>query len=223
MLLAALFAVDFPHEVAVPLHGVIMLITYATALLGYFRHVSRRAFFQFIIGSLPGFALGALIIGHVDRHFAQIAISIIILYATWAPKSFQIKNPLVSTDANMVAAGVIGSVSSIAIGAASTFISPLYLRKEWDTKTLMGTKMACVAFLQVGKIGIFSFFGFNIQDHISLLIPMSICVIIGNIIGVYWVGRISSENYRVLYRSVLTVAVIGLFVDVIVDHLSGNK
>jgi len=152
-----------------------------------------------------------------------LVISIIIIYLTWAPKKIRINNPVKSTSINMIFAGMIGGVTSLVIGAAGTFIAPLYLREEWDNKTIMGTKSACMGYLQIFKISTYSYLGFKILDHLKMLAPMSICVIVGILIGIYFVGKLSTRMYRFLYKSVLTFAVVLLIADVVIDHYGGFK
>ena len=106
-----------------------------------------------------------LILDSIDRHFAQILLSILLIYITWAPTKIKIKNPIQSQWASMLSGGFIGGAVSLSVGASGTFIAPLFLREEWSNKQVVATKAACLSILQILKIITYSTLGFSLIKY----------------------------------------------------------
>lgn len=218
MLLAILLSLGYVPGVAIPIHGIVMLVSHSSTIITLHRHIAFRSVATFIVASLPTVWLAPYLLAYIDRYFAQLIISLIILYVTWVPHQIRIKNPLKSMRSNMVAAGLVGGATALAIGVAGTFIAPFYLCEEWDNQTVVATKAACMSYLQLLKILTFSVLGFKLYEHASLVLPMCLMVVMGNLAGIYFVGKLSIRNYRFLYKTVLTLAVIVLWADIVNEH-----
>lgn len=218
LLLALLIGIDYAPAIAIPIQGMVMFVSHLSTIASLYKNIHFKYVGIFIICSLPTVILAPIVMGNLDRHLAQLIISLVILHVTWVPQRFKLGLENKPAWLSMGIAGFIGGATSLTLGISSTFVSPLYLRKEWDNETILGTKSASMIYLQVLKVLSYSMVGFNAIDHIRLWAPMMVLVVLGNMVGIFILKRVSHKQYHYLYKTTLTLAVLFLWADILFDR-----
>ena len=98
------------------------------------------------------------------------------------------------------------------VGATGTLIAPFYLRKEWSKETIIGTKALCQASAHVVKLIAFSTVSLSVAEHLDLVIPMAVAVVVGTFTGKAIVGRISEVWFRRIFVGLLNILALKLLI-----------
>lgn len=210
ILIAAMYALGLSPVVAVPVHAGVQLVSNFSRTLAYLRHVEWRALRIFLIGAAPAPFVVAPLIARANEHWMLILMAAFILLTLW-PRWIRLLR--LEGNAGMVVAGILtGGLGSL-VGATGTLIAPLFLRSDWSKETTIATLALCQSIAHLFKIIAFSAFGFGILEHWNLLLPMSVAVILGTLIGSQLNGRLDSERFVVIFRGILAVLALKLLYD----------
>lgn len=210
ILIAAMYAVGLSPVVAVPVHAGVQLVSNGARTLAYLRHVEWRALRDFMIGAVPAPFLVAPLIASANEHWMLILMACFIYLTLWP---VWIRLLRLEGRAGMVAAGVItGGLGSL-VGATGTLIAPLFLRSDWRKETTIATLALCQSIAHLLKIIAFASFGFGLLAHWPLLLPMSLAVILGTIVGSRLHGRLDEKRFVVMFRVILAALATKLLYD----------
>lgn len=210
ILIAAMYALGLTPVVAVPVHAGVQLVSNGARTLAYWRHVEWRALRDFLIGAAPAPFIVAPLIANANEHWMLILMAAFILFTLW-PRWIRLLR--LEGRAGMVVAGILtGGLGSL-VGATGTLIAPLFLRSDWSKQTTIATLAMCQSIAHLLKIIAFASFGFGILEHWQLLLPMSLAVIVGTLIGSRLHGRLDEDRFVVIFRVILAVLAIKLLFD----------
>ncbi len=210
ILIAAMYALGLSPVVAVPVHAGVQLVSNFSRTLAYLKHVEWRALRDFLIGAAPAPFLVAPLIAGADEHWMLILMAAFILFTLW-PRWIRLLR--LEGRIGMVVAGILtGGLGSL-VGATGTLIAPLFLRSDWRKETTIATLAMCQSVAHLLKIIAFSSFGFGILEHWQLLLPMSVAVILGTVIGSQLHGRLNEDRFVVIFRVILGVLALKLLYD----------
>lgn len=218
ILIAAMYAVGLTPMIAVPVHAGVQLVSNFSRTLAYLRHVEWRALRDFTIGAAPAPFLVAPLIVRANEHWLLILMAGFILLTLW-PRWVRLLR--LEGRAGMVAAGVItGGLGSLA-GATGTLIAPLFLRGDWRKETTIATLALCQSIAHLFKIIAFSSFGFGIFVHWQLLLPMSLAVVVGTLIGSRLHGKLNEDRFVIIFRVILGTLALKLLYDGVTGLMLG--
>lgn len=210
ILIAAMYALGLTPVVAVPVHAAVQLVSNGARTLAYWRHVEWRALRDFLMGAAPAPFIVAPLIANANEHWMLILMATFILLTLW-PRWIRLLR--LEGRAGMVVAGILtGGLGSL-VGATGTLIAPLFLRSDWSKQTTIATLAMCQSIAHLLKIIAFASFGFGILGHWQLLLPMSLAVIVGTLIGSRLHGRLDEDRFVVIFRVILAVLAIKLLFD----------
>ena len=210
ILIAAMYAVGLTPTVAVPVHAGVQLVSNFSRTLAYLRHVEWRALRDFLIGAVPAPFIVAPLIARADKNWMLILMATFIYLTLWPA---WLKWLRLEGRAGMVVAGVItGGLGSL-VGATGTLIAPLFLKSHWRKETTIATLALCQSIAHLLKIIAFAMVGFGILGHWDLLLPMSVAVVFGTLIGRRMHGRLSEGRFVGLFRVILAALATKLLYD----------
>ena len=204
----------FEPLVAIPLHGVIQLVSNSSRSIVQRRHIDWGILWRFSALLLPMGILGLAVAQSLPPTAARALIGTFVLVATWRPTWLLIGTHPERSDIHrrFVALGAVVGVLNLAIGAAGPLIAPFFLRIGLTRQALIGTKAACQTVGHLAKIAIFGAAGFAFANYAVDLALLSICVIAGTWIGSRLLESVSEAWFTRLYKGVLTVIAIRLVV-----------
>jgi uncharacterized membrane protein YfcA len=89
-------------------------------------------------------------------------------------------------------------------------MAPFFLHLGLDRKGVIGTQAACQTVQHLAKIAVFGALGFAFRDWLGPLAALSATAIAGTWVGTRLLDHVREEDFRALYRAVLTVIALRL-------------
>jgi len=193
--------------VAIPLHGVIQLLSNSSRATIQREHLSWGIVGRFSLLLLPAGFLGILLAQGLPREAVRMAIGAFVLIATWAPGLFKLPVPeggALPTHRFTILGGVAGTLNTT-IGATGPLIAPFYLGLGLSRQAIIGTKAACQTFGHLAKIVVFGATGFAFLSYVVPLALLGVAVVLGTWVGSKILDRVDEAWFLRLYRLVLTL------------------
>lgn len=198
--------------VAIPLHGVVQLVSNSSRAVIQRSHLQWRIIGRYSVLLLPmGFA-GLWLVLALPPSSIQLLIGVFVLLATWAPGWLLLGTHPERTNPRLrflVLGGVVGLLN-ITIGATGPLIAPFFLNLGLSRFALVGTKAACQSLGHTAKILVFGVAGFAFGAYWPLLLALSLLVVAGTWIGSQLLHRVDEVWFLRLYRGVLTLIALHL-------------
>ncbi len=208
---------------AIPLHGVIQLISNSSRTAIQRKHVDLHILLRYSALLVPMSWVGLHLANALPAAATRVMIGIFVLIATWFPGWLLLGTHPEETNPGrrfLVLGGVVG-VLNMTIGATGPLIAPFFLNLGLDRRALVGTKAACQTLGHLVKIVLFGMAGFAFAPYLVLLLAAGACVVVGTWIGSQILERVSERFFRRLYMGVLTVIALRLLAgEVFALHLS---
>jgi uncharacterized membrane protein YfcA len=208
---------------AIPLHGVIQLVSNSSRAAIQRRHVDLRILLRYSALLIPMGWVGLHLVNALPAAATRVIIGIFVLIATWFPGWLLLGTHPEETNPGrrfLVLGGVVG-VLNMTVGATGPLIAPFFLNLGLDRRALVGTKAACQSLGHLVKIVLFGFAGFAFGSHLVLLVTAGVCVVAGTWLGSRLLERVSERFFRRLYVFVLTAIALRLLAgEALVLHLS---
>jgi uncharacterized membrane protein YfcA len=197
---------------AIPLHGVIQLVSNSSRAAIQRRHVDLHILLRYSALLIPMGWVGLHLANALPAAAMRVIIGIFVLIATWFPGWLLLGTHPEETNPGrrfLVLGGVVG-VLNMTIGATGPLIAPFFLNLGLDRRALVGTKAACQSLGHGVKIALFGLAGFAFAPHLALLVSAGACVVAGTWLGSRILERVSERFFRRLYMGVLTVIALRL-------------
>jgi uncharacterized membrane protein YfcA len=204
----------FEPLVAIPLHGVIQLVSNSSRSIVQRRHIDWEILWRFSALLIPMGFLGLAVAESLSPTVARALIGAFVLVATWRPTWLLVGAHPERSDTHrrfLILGGVVG-VLNLTIGAAGPLIAPFFLRIGLTRQALIGTKAACQTVGHLVKIAIFGVAGFAFANYAVELALLSLCVIAGTWIGSRLLESVNEAWFIRLYKAVLTAIALRLVV-----------
>ena len=208
--LLAVMLLFFEPAAAVPLHGVVQLLSNGTRTVVQGRHVAWRVVGWYSLFLLPLALAGARVALAVPSTVGTTLIGAFVLVATLRPGWLRIR-PAGGGEARrfMLLGGAGGFLGSL-IGAVGPLVAPFLLHLGLSRRGVVGTAAACQAAGHLAKIAAFGWLGFSYRAHLALLMAMSVMVVAGAAVGSRLLDRLDEVFFTRLYRTVLVLVALRL-------------
>ena len=210
ILIGIFYAIGLAPAQAVPLHACVQLVSNASRVTAYFRHVEWRAIGWFLLGTVPGPFLVAPLVAHADVHVIELVLASLIIASLLPSKSE--KSTLPARWAFLIAGILNGSIGMF-VGATGLFVGRLFMRPEWRKETMIGTLALCQCIGHLMKILGYASIGFQPFDDLGLLLPLLIAVVLGTVAGKLLNQQLSEERFRTVVNIILCVMSLKLLFD----------
>ena len=210
--LLTVMLVFFEPLVAVPLHGVVQLVSNGSRSTIHRRHLRWDIVLPYAVLLLPMSFAGLWLARALPAEATRAAIGAFVLVATWAPRALLLGRHPEDVDPGrrfFVLGGVVGFLNPT-IGATGPLIAPFFLRMGLDRFALVGTKAACQALGHVAKIFAFGVAGFVYGEYLMLLVLLGTLVTAGTWLGTRILGHVSERVFTLLYQVVLSALALRL-------------
>jgi uncharacterized membrane protein YfcA len=209
--LLALMLLFMDPLVAIPIHGVVQLVSNLSRTVAQREHVRWSLLACFGAPLLPMAFAGIALSRLVPRSAAEIAIGVFVLVATWRPAWLRFgRIGRGGPERRMLAAGSVVGFFSTTVGATGPIAAPFFLRLGLDRRGLIGTQAASQTLQHLAKIAVFGAVGFAFRDFALPLAALSATAIAGTWLGTRLLDRVSEADFRALYMGVLTVVALRL-------------
>jgi uncharacterized membrane protein YfcA len=198
--------------IAIPLHGVVQLVSNSSRAWIQRRHVDWGIAGRYAVLLLPMGFVGLLVLKSLAPAVARALIGVFVLIATWAPGLLFLGTHPERADRNrrFIALGGVVGVLNLTVGATGPLIAPFFLNLGLPRQGIIGTKAACQTLGHVTKIAIFGVTGFAFAAFALPLALLCIAVVVGTWMGSRILGRVSETRFTRLYKAVLSVVALRL-------------
>jgi uncharacterized membrane protein YfcA len=205
--------------VAIPIHGVVQLVSNGSRAWVQRAHVDRRIAWRYGVLLLPmGFA-GLWLARALSPDATRLAIGVFVLVATWAPRWLLLGSHPDTIDRDrrfLLLGGVVGFLN-VTIGATGPLIAPFFLNLGLSRQALVGTKAACQLLGHLAKLVVFGVVGFAYAGWAGLLAGLCAAVVVGTWVGSRLLERVDEKTFVRLYKTVLTLIALRLIGAVVVS------
>jgi uncharacterized membrane protein YfcA len=212
--LLAVMLLFLPPLVAIPLHGVVQLVSNGSRVLIQRKHVDWTIMLRYGVLLLPMGFVGLAIAQRLPPSAARVLIGAFVLIATWRPGWVLAGTHPERSDPRrrFVALGGVVGVLNMTIGATGPLIAPFFLNLGLARQAVVGTKAACQTLGHLVKIAVFGFAGFAFAPYAARLLLLGAAVVAGTWIGSQLLERVSEVWFVRLYKGVLTLIALRLVI-----------
>jgi uncharacterized protein len=203
MLLLAVMLLRLEPALAIPLHGIVQLVSNGSRALFLRRNVCWPAVWRFAWPLLPGGALGIWLLAYVPPSGSRIAIGAFVLASTWLKSLFSIGRGAGATRALPVGGALVGFFSTL-VGATGPLLGPFVLALELGSQGTIATLAACQIFQHASKVALFGLRGFHIAGYLAPSALLCACAILGSAIGTRLLDHIPEKHFKITIKLVLT-------------------
>jgi uncharacterized membrane protein YfcA len=200
--------------VAIPIHGVVQLVSNGSRAWLQRDHVNHAIAWRYGLLLLPAGWVGLEIARALPPQGLRAAIGVFVLVATWLPGWLWLgAHPeRASHHRRFVVLGAVVGVLNMTIGATGPLIAPFFLNLGLSRFELVGTKAACQLLGHLAKIAIFGLAGFAFGLHWVTLVVLCSLVVVGTALGTRLLHRVNERAFVLLYKGVLSVIAVHLVV-----------
>lgn len=198
--------------VAIPLHGVIQLVSNGSRSVIQRRHVRWSLVRSYARLLVPGALLGLGAVRALHPEGTKLLIGLFVLLATWRPRWLLLgAHPQGSPpERRFTLLGGVAGFLQMTVGAVGPLIAPFFLDIGLGRQAIVGTKASVQALGHGTKILLFGFTGFAFSAYLGPLAAISATVIVGTWIGSRLLERVDERLFRWLFRGALTLVALRL-------------
>jgi uncharacterized membrane protein YfcA len=197
--LIALLALLLPPAALIPVHGIVQLGSNASRVGIMLKQVVWRPVLPFVIGTVIGASLGAMVVVQLPPWAVQLALGIFIIWAVFA------KLPPIQ-QRYILLGGVVSSFLTMFFGATGNFIAAMVKTMNLDPVPHVATHSLMMTFQHLAKVLIFGLIGFQFGPYMILIIGMLISGFIGTIIGSRFLTKAGGRYFKPVLNTILSLA-----------------
>jgi len=197
--LIALLALLLPPAALIPVHGIVQLGSNAGRVGIMLKDVVWRPVLPFVIGTVIGAGLGAMVVVQLPPWAVQLALGIFIIWAVFA------KLPPIQ-QRYILLGGIVSSFLTMFFGATGNFIAAMVKSMNLDPVPHVATHSLMMTFQHFVKVLIFGLIGFQFGPYMILIIGMLISGFIGTIIGSRFLTKAGGGYFKPVLNTILFLA-----------------
>ena len=197
--LIALLALLLPPAALIPVHGIVQLGSNAGRVGIMLKKVVWRPILPFVIGTVIGAGLGAMVVVQLPPWAVQLALGIFIIWVVFA------KLPPIQ-QRYILLGGLVSSFLTMFFGATGNFIAAMVKTMNLDPVPHVATHSLMMTFQHLAKVLIFGLIGFQFGPYMILIIGMLISGFIGTIIGSRFLTKAGGRYFKPVLNTILSLA-----------------
>lgn len=197
--LIALLALLLPPAALIPVHGIVQLGSNAGRVGIMLKKVVWRPILPFVIGTVIGAGLGAMVVVQLPPWAVQLALGIFIIWVVFA------KLPPIQ-QRYILLGGLVSSFLTMFFGATGNFIAAMVKSMNLDPVPHVATHSLMMTFQHFVKVLIFGLIGFQFGPYMILIIGMLISGFIGTVIGSRFLTKAGGRYFKPVLNTILFLA-----------------
>jgi uncharacterized membrane protein YfcA len=192
-------------EIAIPLHGVIQLVSNGSRAATLRAHVETRLLGWYVIPLVPFAIVGFLLVDAVPGDATRAAIGVFALMATWWPAATAWLAPRASGDVRrFMWVGAVAGVTNPTLGAPGPLLAPAFRAATRSHIAMVATFAVSQVLNHSVKVIVFAIAGLAWSEHYGVLVVAGAGVIVGTLMGARMLGRASPATLSWLFRVAVT-------------------
>jgi uncharacterized membrane protein YfcA len=194
---------------AIPLHGVIQLVSNSSRTYIQRRHVRWRILAYYGLPLLPLGYVGLAFARSLTPQQLKLGIGLFVLLATWGLPGLSASRARLRAR-QFVWLGAVVGVLNVTVGATGPLVGPFFRNLGLPRQGVVGTFSACQTAGHLAKIVVFGTAGFAFGVFLLPLASMSAGVVGGTWVGSQLLERVPESLFRGFYRAALTLVALRL-------------
>lgn len=205
ILLACMLLVLDPL-VAIPIHGVIQIVSNGSRAAILVRHVRWDIAWRYGVLLGPGAYLGLLVALDLPQRIMRGLIGVFVLCATWLPglRTDPQRPPAAPRLRSFFLLGGAAGTLTMLVGAIGPMIAPFFLNRGLSRQEIVGTKAMCQFLGHLVKLLLFGLAGFAFLAWLKLYLVLVPMTILGTWVGSRLLERVSERVFTIIYKVALT-------------------
>lgn len=197
-ILLAVLANLLPPAALIPVHGVVQLGSNTGRALMMLPHVAREILLPFLVGSLLGIAVGALVVVELPPAAIRIGVGTFILWSVVAtPPAFLRRSAW--------AAGLGSSFLTMFFGATGPFVAAYVKTQKLGRMVYVATHAACMTAQHLLKVIAFGLLGFAFGEYLGLIAGMVAFGFLGTLAGGRVLMKIDERRFGIALNAILVI------------------
>ena len=197
--LIALLALLLPPAALIPVHGIVQLGSNAGRAGIMLKQVVWRPVMPFVIGTVTGAGLGAMVVVQLPTWAVQLALGVFIIGVVFT------KLPPIQ-QRYILFGGVVSSFLTMFFGATGNFIAAMVKSMNLDPVPHVATHSLMMTFQHLVKVSIFGLIGFQFGPYMVLIFGMVISGFIGTVIGSRFLTKAGGRYFKPVLNTILFLA-----------------
>lgn len=194
-----LMGLFLPVAALIPVHGAVQLGSNTGRAWLQRAHVRRDIAVPFVIGSLVGAALGAIVVVQLPDALLKLVLGAFIVAVTWT------RIPGVGR-AGLAAGSAVTAFVTMFVGATGPLLSAFFGQIiPDDRKALVATHAAGMTLQHLLKVAAFALAGFAFAGWLPLVAAMIASGYLGTVYGSALLERLPEASFRRWFRIGITV------------------
>jgi uncharacterized membrane protein YfcA len=212
IVLLSVMLLFLPPLVAIPLHGVVQLVSNASRAWIQRRHVRAGIAWRYAVFLLPMGFLGLAAARALSPEVVRAGIGVFVLVATWRPAwlLLGIHPERTHPTRRFFGLGAVVGFLNTTVGATGPLLAPFFLNLGLSRQAIVGSMAACQTFGHLAKLVVFGVVGFAFREHVALLVLLSAAVMVGTTVGSRLLDRLDERRFGLAYKAVLTLIALRL-------------
>ena len=208
LMLIAILPSFLPIQALIPIHGFTQMFSNVSRAYFGYKHIQFEVVPKFLIGSILGVSLIALILDMISIEYIPLFIGSYILLSLWS-KSF---NEKIKKYENYYLIGFLQSGLSVIVGATGPLTTTLLLKEYEDKDKVVSTAALLMSITHSMKVLVFVYFGFKFSEYLDIITVMVIGVIIGSYLGTKVRDKVDGKKLVFTIKIVLSILAVKLIV-----------
>ena len=213
LLLLVALLVRLEPVVAIPVHGIVQLVSNGSRAWFLRTHVRWRAVLRFAWPLLPAGAVGIAVARSIPAELGRIAIGVFVLMSLWAPAVLSFGARPASAERALPWGGALVGFLSVVVGATGPLLGPFILGLGLGSEGTVATLAACQIFQHASKVLLFGVTGPSLVHYLLPTSALCVAAVIGSALGTRLLDRVPERAFRRVVRFVLTLLAIELSVE----------
>ena len=211
LMLIAILPSFLPIQAVIPIHGITQMFSnLSRAYFGY-KDIQFEVVPKFLIGSILGVCLIALILDMISLQYIPLFIGSYILLSLWSKKF----NEKIKQYENYYIIGFLQSGLSVAVGTTGPLTTTLLLKEYEDKDKVVATAALLMSITHILKVFVFIYFGFKFSEYLDIIMIMVAGVIIGSYLGTKIRGQIDGTKLIFILKILLSILAIKLIASLV--------
>lgn len=203
-------------SVAVPVIGVVQLLSNGTRAVTLHADVEPASLRWFVVPLLPAAVLGLVVANAASADVAAAVIGGFALVAVWVPAATAWITPGGDLRRQFLAVGGVAGVATVVVGAPGPLLAPAFRAATSSHVAFVATFAVVGVLSHTAKLAAFAVDGFAFSEHLALMAVAGAGVVVGTRLGTRFVRRLDARLARRLFEVVVTAGAARLLLTAVI-------
>lgn len=212
VILLGVLAQFYAPTTAIPIQGGIQLVSNSSRAVMLRKDINWPVVIQASILIFPASFLGVAVATSIPEDATRILLGMFLLIITWRPTWLRWRTDDHLPRGAMVGVGAASGFLNSTVGASGPFTSPFFKAATASHVAFVATAATSQILAHISKLWAFIVDGFDIGEHLSLMVVGAVGTFLGTRIGGRLLNRSDDKVLNRVFTTVLTILAVRLIV-----------